>query len=72
MGEIQPKKSEGRGLTKDQLGSAGVVLWELITRKEPYKGMAPLQVIAAVVFQGQRLPQPTGCDPRPGRPAPRL
>ena len=25
--------------------------------------MAPLQVIAAVVFQGQRLPQPTGCDP---------
>lgn len=44
--------------------SMGVVLWELITRKEPYAKMAPLQVIAAVVFQGQRLPQPTGCDPR--------
>ena len=42
----------------------GVVLWELISRKEPYAKMAPLQVIAAVVFQGQRLPQPTGCDPR--------
>ena len=51
MGEIRPKKCEPRELTKDQLGSAGVVLWELITRKEPYKGMAPLQVIAAVVFQ---------------------
>jgi hypothetical protein len=44
--------------------SMGVVLWELISRKEPYAKMAPLQVIAAVVFQGQRLPQPTGCDPR--------
>lgn len=44
--------------------SMGVVLWELITRKEPYAKMAPLQVIAAVVFQGQRLPQPSGCDPR--------
>lgn len=44
--------------------SMGVVLWELITRKEPYAKMAPLQVIAAVVFQGQRLPQPTGCHPR--------
>jgi serine/threonine protein kinase len=43
--------------------SMGVVLWELITRKEPYAKMAPLQVIAAVVFQGQRLPQPQHCDP---------
>lgn len=40
-----------------------MVLWELVTRKEPYAKMAPLQVIAAVVFQGQRLPQPSNCDP---------
>ena len=37
---------------------------QLITRREPYKGMQPLQVIAAVVFQGKRLPQPQKTDPR--------
>jgi serine/threonine-protein kinase CTR1 len=41
----------------------GVILWELVQRREPYKKMQPLQVISAVVFQGQRLPQPKDCDP---------
>jgi len=49
---------------KADVFSMGVILWELIMRREPYKGMQPLQVIAAVVFQGKRLPQPSKTDPR--------
>ena len=49
---------------KADVFSMGVILWEIIMRQEPYKGMQPLQVIAAVVFQGKRLPPPPSTDPR--------
>ena len=55
---------------KADVFSMGVILWELIMRREPYKSMQPLQVIAAVVFQGKRLPQPPNTDPRSVHPTP--
>ena len=40
--------------------SFGVVLWEMATRQRPFKGMLPHQVMAAVGFNGQQLPRPSG------------
>jgi hypothetical protein len=54
-------------LRRNSLPKCSCVNWllaQLIMRREPYKGMQPLQVIAAVVFQGKRLPQPSKTDPR--------
>eukprot|EP00166_Cyanidium_caldarium_P006147 ctg_820.g187 len=35
--------------------SFGVVAWEVITRRIPFQGMKPVQVLAAVGFKGARL-----------------
>ena len=35
--------------------SFGVVAWEMITRRIPFQGMKPVQVLAAVGFKGARL-----------------
>ncbi|XP_074593291.1 mitogen-activated protein kinase kinase kinase 7-like [Brevipalpus obovatus] len=39
-----------------------VLLWEVITRQEPYKGMESAQIMFSVC-NGKRLPLPDGADP---------
>ena len=34
----------------------GVILWELCTRKKPFKGLNQIQVVMAVGFKGEKLP----------------
>ncbi|KAL4448911.1 hypothetical protein ABPG77_007628 [Micractinium sp. CCAP 211/92] len=36
--------------------SYGVVLWECLTGQQPWQGLHPMQVVAAVGFQGRQLP----------------
>jgi serine/threonine protein kinase len=38
--------------------SFGVVAWEVITRRIPFAGLQPMQVLVAVAFQGLRLSMP--------------
>lgn len=49
---------------KQDVYSYGVILWELVVKEEPWKGMNPMQVVGAVGFQNRRLPIPSGLDPR--------
>lgn len=41
--------------------SFGINLWELLTRKVPYKGLEPMQVGIAVYTRGERPPIPRDC-----------
>jgi sterile alpha motif and leucine zipper-containing kinase AZK len=41
--------------------SYGVVLWELITGKVPFKGIEEFQIAFLIVEREQRLPIPSGC-----------
>ncbi|KAM3861985.1 mitogen-activated protein kinase kinase kinase 20 [Diretmus argenteus] len=41
--------------------SYGVVLWEMLTREIPFKGLEGLQVAWLVVEKNERLTLPTGC-----------
>eukprot|EP01087_Luapelamoeba_hula_P023239 TRINITY_DN8505_c0_g2_i2.p1 TRINITY_DN8505_c0_g2~~TRINITY_DN8505_c0_g2_i2.p1 ORF type:complete len:618 (-),score=45.44 TRINITY_DN8505_c0_g2_i2:295-2148(-) len=41
----------------------GVTLWELVTRKQPWAGLEPSQVILAVTQRNMRLQIPVDCDP---------
>ncbi|PAA77659.1 hypothetical protein BOX15_Mlig031541g3, partial [Macrostomum lignano] len=41
--------------------SYGVVLWELLTRQVPFRGLQPLQIVYSVVEEGERLPVPPQC-----------
>ena len=43
--------------------SFGVVMWELLTRKRPWAGMMPAQIICGVAFNGRRLAIPNSVDP---------
>ncbi|GMI99514.1 SUGAR INSENSITIVE 8 [Hibiscus trionum] len=43
--------------------SFGVILWELSTLQQPWKGMNPMQVVGAVGFQHRRLDIPDDVDP---------
>jgi len=41
----------------------GVVLWEIVERKEPFAGMDPLQVVSKVTTEKLRLHIPEHCEP---------
>ncbi|GLT57609.1 hypothetical protein SLA2020_305700 [Shorea laevis] len=43
--------------------SFGVILWELVTLRIPWKGLNPMQVVGAVGFQNRRLEIPDNVDP---------
>ncbi|XP_020103139.1 serine/threonine-protein kinase CTR1-like isoform X1 [Ananas comosus] len=43
--------------------SFGVILWELLTMKQPWSGLSPAQVVGAVAFQNRRLTLPQGASP---------
>ncbi|GKV03577.1 hypothetical protein SLEP1_g15851 [Rubroshorea leprosula] len=43
--------------------SFGVILWELVTLRIPWKGLNPMQVVGAVGFQNRRLEIPDSVDP---------
>lgn len=43
--------------------SFGVILWELATARIPWKGLNPMQVVGAVGFQNRRLEIPDDVDP---------
>jgi len=44
--------------------SFGVLLWELHTRREPWAGMRPVQIMYAVGVEGERLPLLPPIPPR--------
>jgi len=43
--------------------SFGVVLWEIVTRTDPYPNMEPINVAMGVCYENLRLPIPPVCDP---------
>jgi len=43
--------------------SFGIVLWECITREDPFAGMPPFQIVLAVGTKGLRPQIPTKCPP---------
>ncbi|KAL6078981.1 Ephrin type-A receptor 6 [Balamuthia mandrillaris] len=43
--------------------SFGVLLWEMVTRRMPWRGLQPAQVILAVSKNNTRLKIPNDCDP---------
>ncbi|CAD7695962.1 unnamed protein product [Ostreobium quekettii] len=47
--------------------SFGVILYELVTRKEPWKEINAVQVVGAVGFNGQRLELPPNADSKISR-----
>ncbi|XP_075511797.1 serine/threonine-protein kinase CTR1 [Primulina tabacum] len=43
---------------KSDVYSFGVILWELVTKQQPWSGLSPAQVVGAVAFQNRRLAIP--------------
>jgi serine/threonine protein kinase len=41
--------------------SFGIVLWECITREDPFRGLPPFQIVIGVGTKGLRPPIPTDC-----------
>ncbi|XP_052174456.1 serine/threonine-protein kinase CTR1 isoform X2 [Diospyros lotus] len=48
---------------KSDVYSFGVILWELATLQQPWSGLNPPQVVAAVGFKGKRLEIPRDLNP---------
>lgn len=43
--------------------SYGVIIWEIVTRQEPYPEMDAVKAAMGVCYEGLRLPVPPECDP---------
>jgi len=41
----------------------GVLLWEMVTKRTPWEGLDPIQVVVAVTKKNTRLLIPPSCDP---------
>lgn len=48
---------------KSDVFSFGVILWELLTMQQPWRGLGPAQVVGAVAFQNRRLTIPPNTRP---------
>ncbi|KZV57514.1 hypothetical protein F511_32342 [Dorcoceras hygrometricum] len=48
---------------KSDVYSFGVILWELVTKQQPWSGLSPAQVVGAVAFQNRRLVIPQNTSP---------
>ncbi|XP_073126456.1 serine/threonine-protein kinase CTR1 isoform X2 [Henckelia pumila] len=48
---------------KSDVFSFGVILWELVTKQQPWSGLSPAQVVGAVAFQNRRLAIPQSTPP---------
>lgn len=50
--------SSGRMSRANDVFSFGIIMWQMITGKQPYEGMAPMQVLFNVVDGGLRPDEP--------------
>ncbi|PRP89419.1 putative leucine-rich repeat receptor-like protein kinase [Planoprotostelium fungivorum] len=48
---------------KSDVFSFGVVCWEIITVRDPWEDVGPVEAAIAVSTRGERLPIPSDCDP---------
>ena len=61
---MAPEVVEGGSYTElADVYSFAINLWELWSRKVPYEGMQPIQIVHAVVHQQKRPPVPADCPP---------
>ncbi|KIY95520.1 hypothetical protein MNEG_12443 [Monoraphidium neglectum] len=59
---MAPEQFEGRPVTdRVDVFAFGVLLWECLARRQPWRELSAMQIIFAVGIQGERLPRPSGC-----------